>query len=331
MIIPQYWAEARLQHGERRRKITLRRFGWSDIGEAEAQAHADARVREALQRVLAGEALPRRERRVAYNGAEGVPIREEIVDRPGDAVITRNGYGALCLNTPNVLFADIDHAVYVVRVQLPLWRMLAGLAIAIMILLVSDVAPAKYMVAALAGIAGGFLLGGTVARLAQWFYIQLTGGFERSARRRVATFVARHPDWLVRVYRTPAGLRLLALHRLFDPREPEVKACFDALGVDPMYARMCFNQNCFRARISPKPWRMGMPRLHPPYSAVWRPEHADLPARRQWVETYEREARGYASCRYVETLGNGALDPAAETVLQLHDTFCSAEQDLKLA
>lgn len=331
MIIPKYWAEARLQHGERKRQVTLRRFGWSDIGEAEAQAHADARAREALQRVLAGEALPRRERRVAYNGAEGMPIREEIVDRAGDTIITRNGYGALCLNTPNVLFADIDHAVHVVRSQLPLWRMLAALTIAAIILLVSDPSPAKYMVAALAGIAGGFLLGGAFAGLAQWLYIQLKGGFERSARRRIAAFLARHPDWRVRIYRTPAGMRLLALHRLFDPREPEVKACFDALGVDPMYARMCFNQNCFRARISPKPWRMGMPRLHPPYSAVWRPEHADLPARRQWIESYEREARAYASCRLVETLGSGALDPAAEVVQQLHDTFCSAEQDLKLA
>ena len=111
MIIPKYWAEARLQHRERKRQITVRRFGWSDVGEAEARAHADLRVREALERVLAGEKLPRRERRVAYNGAKGMPIREEIVDRAGDTVITRNGYGALCLNTPNVLFADIDFAV----------------------------------------------------------------------------------------------------------------------------------------------------------------------------------------------------------------------------
>ncbi|MEQ1893799.1 MAG: hypothetical protein ABL998_14750, partial [Planctomycetota bacterium] len=34
--------------------------------------------------------------------AEGVPIREEIVSEHDAAVITRNGYGARCLNTPNV-------------------------------------------------------------------------------------------------------------------------------------------------------------------------------------------------------------------------------------
>jgi len=36
-----------------------------------------------------------------------VPIREEIVSRHGDTIITRNSYGARCLNTPNALFADI--------------------------------------------------------------------------------------------------------------------------------------------------------------------------------------------------------------------------------
>ena len=44
MIIPKYWAEARLQHRDRKRQITVRRFGWSDVGEAEAMAGAGADV-----------------------------------------------------------------------------------------------------------------------------------------------------------------------------------------------------------------------------------------------------------------------------------------------
>lgn len=43
-----------------------------------------------------------------YNGAEGVPIREEIVEVHGTTIITRNAYGAGCLNTPDVLFVDLD-------------------------------------------------------------------------------------------------------------------------------------------------------------------------------------------------------------------------------
>jgi hypothetical protein len=73
-----------------------------------AQVNADERAQEALQRLLSGEKLPRREPKVPYNGGEGVPIREEIVSRHGETIITRNSYGARCLNTPNVLVADVD-------------------------------------------------------------------------------------------------------------------------------------------------------------------------------------------------------------------------------
>jgi hypothetical protein len=329
MIIPEYWAEARLQHRERKRQVTVRRFGWSDISEVEAHAHADARVREAMDRVMAGETLPRRERRVAYNGADGMPIREEIVDRAGDAVITRNGYGALCLNTPNVFFADIDFAENSGPFQVLLSMILVfAMTLVVMIAGLHFSAVVSMVVACFASLLLGVPLPGMLRGLSA----ALKGGHEQAAIRRIRHFLAAHPDWCVRVYRTPAGLRLLALHRLFDPREPEVKVCFDALGVDPMYARMCFNQNCFRARISPKPWRIGLPRMRPPYSAVWRPEHAELPARLQWIGDYEQHSQGYASCRFVETLGNGRVDPAAEFVQQLHDTFCRADDpDLKIA
>ncbi len=328
MIIPRYWAEARLQHRDRKRQVTVRRFGWSDIGEAEAQAHADARVREALERVLAGEALPRRERRVAYNGADGVPIREEIVDRHGDSVITRNGYGALCLNTPGVLFADIDFAERSRPRQIFVSMILVfGMVAAVLIAGLEIRVGASLIVAFFASLLLGVPLPGALRRA----YVTLRGGHERVAIRRVRRFLSAHPGWRVRAYRTPAGLRLLALHRLFDPREPAVQACFDALGVDPVYARMCHNQHCFRARVSPKPWRMGLQRMRPPYSAAWRPEHAHLPARLAWVDAYQRKAQDYASCRYIETLGDGPVDSHADAVRELHDLLCQAQRDLAIA
>ena len=110
MIVPKYWAEGSAQHRVKGRQTTVRRFGWSHVSQEEAQASADSRTADALRRILAGEKLEKREPKVAYNGAEGVPIREEIVVEHGDTIITRNSYGALCLNTPNVLFADVDFA-----------------------------------------------------------------------------------------------------------------------------------------------------------------------------------------------------------------------------
>lgn len=334
MIIPKYWAEARLQHREGRRQVTLRRFGWSDESDAAAQAHADLRVREAMDRVLAGEDLPRRERRVAYNGAEGVPIREEIVDRHGENVITRNGYGALCLNTPDVLFADIDAGEQDLSFRHGCMLIIVAtivLAAALKLAGMERLAPAI-------GIAFVFAL--VLSRLVDWLHARFVARprardarerWDAEALARIRAFVDARRDWTLRVYRTPAGFRLLAMHRTFDPRDPEVAEMFDALGVDPTYARMCFNQHCFRARISPKPWRMGLERLHAPYAAVWRAEHADLRERREWIRRYDAAASRYASCRFVEALGQGGEAPEAIAVREVHDLFCRADQSLPLA
>jgi len=109
MIVPEYWAEAREQVRHKGRMVTVRRYGWSDDSVEAAQEHARLRTREALDAILSGATLPRRELRTNY-GTAGVPIREQIEARHGDVVITRNSYGALCLNTPDVLFADVDMA-----------------------------------------------------------------------------------------------------------------------------------------------------------------------------------------------------------------------------
>jgi len=72
------------------RQITARRFGWSDSSQKDAQRRAEERVQEAFEKLARGEKLTHRENKVRNNGADGVPIREEIVDRLDDIVVTRN-------------------------------------------------------------------------------------------------------------------------------------------------------------------------------------------------------------------------------------------------
>ncbi|MCX7806648.1 MAG: hypothetical protein N3A38_15900, partial [Planctomycetota bacterium] len=144
-------------------------------------------------------------------------------------------------------------------------------------------------------------------------------------------FLASHGDWHLRVYRTPAGLRLMAMHRTFDPDEPEVSEFFEALGTDPVYARMCFRQKCFRARVSPKPWRIGIAGHIRPSRGVWPVDADRLPERRRWIETYEDAARAYAACRYLESAGSGPVNARARAVQTVHDDLCRAESDLPIA
>jgi hypothetical protein len=283
MIVPSHWAEARKVHRMAGRQLTVRRFGWSDLSEVDALAMAERRADEAVQRILAGESLERRERKLAYNGAVGVPIREEVLARHGPEVITRNAYGAHCLNTPRALFADIDHS------------------------------PRALSISA-------WLLG-AIRRV-------VTAGQdpEQVARRRIDAFLNHHPDWSLRVYRTPAGLRVMVTHRPFDAASPEVAQFFSAIGADPLYVRMCLHQRCFRARLTAKPWRIGIADHMRPRPGVWPVGPERLPQRQQWVAAYERAAAGYAACRFVAALGSGVVHPDMAEVIALHDGLARANE-----
>lgn len=323
MLVPKFWAEARARKRTRHKQVTVRRFGWSDESEAAAWAMADARAKAALAEILEGRTVARRERRQPYNGSEGVPIREEIIASHGQMVLTRNSYGAVCLNTPNVLFADIDfHDEASCGLYLAVVACLTVLGVAVGGIIRS------YAVV-LVSLIGSVILGAWIAGHLHRSFIRWRGGHEQLAKARVERFLRGHPDWNFRVYRTPAGLRALATHATFDPNAPAVAECFRALGTDPIYVRMCSRQHCFRARVSPKPWRIGIGRHLRP--GVWPVDPAKLPERQRWIEEYERAAKDFASCRFLESLGSGSVDPAVMDVLEIHDELCRADSDLPIA
>jgi hypothetical protein len=301
----------------------VRRFGWSDVSLEDAEAQAQARAQEAFERIAAGESgLARREPKVAYNGAEGVPIREEVVARHGSSVITRNVYGSLCLNTPNVFFADLDFD--------PLSH---GQAACLTTLVAVTVGVGfgvlgRSPMLALGVVAGALAFGTIVGWIMIRVYDLLTGGPEPRARRRIERFLQSNPDWHLRLYRTPAGFRLLAMHRTFDPSDVETLDAFRRLGADPLYARMCVNQRCFRARVSPKPWRVGFDRHFP---RGWPPREAAIAERERWIADYEAAAAGFAACRFLEAMGGPTVHPEARAVQILHDELSDATREADLA
>ncbi len=305
--------------------MTVRRFGWSDSSQAEAQAMAEQRAEEALERILGGESLERREPRVPYNGADGVPIREEILARHGDSVITRNSYGAQCLNTPNVLFADIDFDEHL--------GCLMNLVVFATIVAASISLGSSFgeLGVGLVSFAVLLFLWPSVTRGLERIRNLLFGDAETRARRRVAAWLQRHSDWRLATYRTPAGLRLLALHKLYSARSEEVSEFFAAIGADPVYAQMCMAQNCFRARLTAKPWRMGDAKQARLRMGVWPVSEAMLPLRRAWVERYEQNAAAFASCHFEEIIGSNCEDTTARAVRELHDKCSRALTQYPLA
>lgn len=325
MLIPDYWAEASLKHKLGGKQITVRRFGWSEQSQEDAQRNAEARAEDAFARVVAGEKLARRELKVSYNGAVGVPIREEVLSRHDDVVITRNLYGARCLNTPNVLFADIDFVIE---------PMSSSFKWATLLLMIAAFSFGKSYAGWWVGLMAAFAAWYAGYKVAAWLWAQklkANGTPEELAMNRVDAFMEKHSDWHLRIYRTPAGLRLLAMHKTFGPGDGEVATIFREIEADRIYVRMCTNQHCFRARVSPKPWRIGVESHLKPRPGVWPISPERLPDRVRWVSEYERKAEAYASCRFIAAKGSDVVDPTVEKVRVLHDELCRAHSDMPLA
>ncbi|MDO5691004.1 MAG: hypothetical protein Q4G70_00790 [Pseudomonadota bacterium] len=327
MRIPLYWAEASAPALDRsRRQVTVNRWGWSDESPTAAQAHAQLRLDEALQAYRRDPSVRARESLRGYSGADGTPICEEVLDTHGTAVLTRNAYGAHCLNTPNALFVDIDHPE---PGSLRTWvdRLLGLLVFVLATLCVFALVRGKWVWA------GGMVAAAVLLHAAHRFRLaRRRERQEPQALARVRDFFAARPDWGGRVYRTPAGLRVLVTHRPFDPLEPDTAACFDALGADAIYRRMCERQRCFRARVSAKPWRAGVrEHLPPSWSGRWPVPLKYADQRAVWVLEYDRVAKGFAACHFLEALGHPFVDQAIQTTLDWHDDLSRARGSLPMA
>ncbi len=284
MNIPKYWAKSvQVVQQPGGRTLKLACWQWSDTSRDQAQQKADDRARELAQKVLAGAELNR------YSYGER-PIREEITrsltDRAGHetAVVTRNLYGALVLNTAQAMFIDIDFA-------------------------------EKNATVSLAGQLGRMLGGGSSSQ--EDPYIQ-----------RVSTWASRHPDISLRIYRTFAGLRCLITNQLFEPGQSESVDILQALGSDPLYIRLCQAQACFRARLTPKPWRCGIGA--PPARYPWE-NYAVETRYRAWEQRYGQMSTPYSVCKFVKQIGRNEVLSDIEPILKLHDQMTGSEIERKLA
>jgi hypothetical protein len=104
VLIPRHWSKVTGSADDPNgKRYALRIWGWSADGVAEAATLARRRLADACARVASG-AL--RDEAYFYGKA---PLREEIVRNvSGDAIVTRNRYGALVLNTARAPFIDVD-------------------------------------------------------------------------------------------------------------------------------------------------------------------------------------------------------------------------------
>jgi hypothetical protein len=280
MNFPQYWALGRSGGFSCWRS--------SAHSQAEAQTLANQAAQQLAERYRAGN--------FANAGGSGGgyypnrPLRElvlqEVKNNTGElsAVVTRNSYGCLVLNTAQVMFVDID----LPEPKRPgLFQRLFGKP--------APAAPANTPESALAKIEG---------------------------------WTRQHPEWGWRIYRTRAGLRLLAMQGLVAADSEATRGVFQALGADPLYQKLCQTQNCFRARLTPKPWRCGL--NEKPERWPWRDGRAEKQFD-QWAARYQTNSAAWATCEFLRHTGNPAVHPEVQALLKLHDDATRADSKLPLA
>jgi hypothetical protein len=132
----------------------------------------------------------------------------------------------------------------------------------------------------------------------------------------------------VRLYRTAGGFRLLVTNRMFTPGSSEAESAMRAVGADPAFVQLCKVQDSFRARLTPKPWRVGH---KTPPGDFPREQGPQQQAFDDWLQKYEQAAASKATCQFVETLGSQWVDSDVAPILALHDEQTKAASGLPLA
>jgi hypothetical protein len=142
------------------------------------------------------------------------------------------------------------------------------------------------------------------------------------------SWIEGNAGWGWRVYRTRAGLRLLATHAPIDPESETTNRVFEALGADPLYHRLCRIQKCFRARLTPKPWRCGM--AQPPVRWPWANARAESRFTK-WEKQYLATCTAWATCDLLTALGEPCCHSEVEPLIKAHDEATRAGSKLPLA
>jgi hypothetical protein len=257
---------------------------------SDALAVAQQQLREALANVRGG---------VRVGGYyPRKPLREPIVeeflayDGEQTFVVTRNRYGAEILNTDRVLIADVD----------------------------------------LPELEGSGTFRGFLRRL----FGRAPADTDPQAEPapvverldRIAQWAAGNPSLGVIVYRTASGLRVFVTGVAEPATSAQGERILAELDADRIYRELCRANETFRARLTPKPWRL--PGLKAPRER-W--PYADDGAERRfqrWLSAYEEVSREFAVCRRLAAYGPG---PSAleDQIIRFHDDRTGVATALPLA
>lgn len=291
MKVARYWVRESLQEPDPRGgTVDTVAWGWSSDNAEQARGRARESAKRLAKWLLNTENTEHLSRSQEYAYFCDRPPREEIIqefhDHEGDptAVITRNSYGSLVLNTRELMFVDVD----------------------------------------LPRSSRGTTLGRIVGSLFGKRYTEPSEALLHQIREWAST----RRDLTTRLYRTAAGFRAMIIDRPTNALSDLAKQILIELDSDPLYRRLCESQECFRARLTPKPWRIAVE--NPPARFPF-PDDATESQYRQWQAEYDREQSAFATCQFIAQFGKGQPHADLEPFVKLHDEMTRCESGRPLA
>lgn len=160
-------------------------------------------------------------------------------------------------------------------------------------------------------------------------FLQLLGKVPRlSKAERLEQFIRqcineKFPYTSFRLYRTANGFRLLTPAK-GDANSAVMAEIMQDFRCDALYMTLCAKQNCFRARLTPKPRRIKMKTA---LKFLWPPVPEQQSAKELWLKEYAACSEKYKSCSLVAEFG----PPINSPVVGLHDEICKCGENLPLA
>lgn len=136
----------------------------------------------------------------------------------------------------------------------------------------------------------------------------------------------QYKDLAMRVYETPKGIRCIVNNREFKAASPETEKILKAFNNDWLYGILCRKQDCFRARLTAKPYRC---KVHKLKSRFPRTSEADIEEYENWKKIYDEKSKNYSSCRFIKQINdeNGQF----KEIIKIHDRICGAFEKKHLA
>ncbi|CAA0199066.1 hypothetical protein [Tenacibaculum maritimum] len=266
MRIFKFWIEHSKELNLNGIKQSSKVFGGSNISELDAIKDAERKL-DSVQKIINGEL----EKNAEYES----DIIEEIIEKIDEQnIVTRNRYGALVLNSKNMMFIDID-----------------SYSKSILEMLFKKKIPVKEL-----------MLQKIVKTIKQHKYA----------------------DFGFRVYETSKGYRVLVTNKDFNPRSKESKRMMADFNADHLYRLLCIRQNCYRARLTPKPYRIKQKGIKVVYPNRSNEEEQVLS---NWLKEYTQKSTKYATCNLVREFGSVAMNAA----IQYHDETAGVKWPNKLA